>query len=412
MKKLSLKLVGILIIGVIVLQSTFVMAASTSDLKNQQSENNKKINETQEELNEIKEEKSETVKQVEQLSTQISQYQTQIDELDDKISELNDKIKDSEEKLNKKQEDYTKQEELLQARLVATYEAGDTSYLDVLLSSEGITDLISNYYLVTEVATNDTELIEKIQKEKEEIENAKAELESSKKDLDTSKASKQSITTQLQDSKKEKDSYVAKLSEDEKQTQSELDQLQADNDKIAKELKAAEARYQAQLEALRKKQQSSNNNNSSKGNNSSNSGDQYNSGGSGYLQRPVKSGSINTTMYYSSGKYHGAIDYGVPSGTTVYAAADGVVLKAASMSGSYGNYIVIQHTNGLRTWYAHGNGVFYVSAGQTVTKGQAIMQSGNSGNSSGPHLHFEVRVSPYSWYSGGNDSRRDPRNYM
>lgn len=412
MKKLSLKLVGILIIGVIVLQSTFVMAASTSDLKNQQSENNKKINETQEELNEIKEEKSETVKQVEQLSTQISQYQTQIDELDDKISELNDKIKDSEEKLNKKQEDYTKQEELLQARLVATYEAGDTSYLDVLLSSEGITDLISNYYLVTEVATNDTELMEKIQKEKEEIENAKAELESSKKDLDTSKASKQSITTQLQDSKKEKDSYVAKLSEDEKQTQSELDQLQADNDKIAKELKAAEARYQAQLEALRKKQQSSNNNNSSKGNNSSNSGDQYNSGGSGYLQRPVKSGSITTTMYYSSGKYHGAIDYGVPSGTTVYAAADGVVLTAASMSGSYGNYIVIQHTNGLRTWYAHGNGVFYVSAGQTVTKGQAIMQSGNSGNSSGPHLHFEVRVSPYSWYSGGNDSRRDPRNYM
>ena len=96
-------------------------------------------------------------------------------------------------------------------------------------------------------------------------------------------------------------------------------------------------------------------------------------------------------MYYSSGRYHGALDYGVPVGTTVYAAADGVVLTVASLSGSYGNYIVIQHTNGLRTWYAHGNGVFYVSPGQTVSKGQAIMQSGNSGNSSGPHLHFELR---------------------
>ena len=121
-------------------------------------------------------------------------------------------------------------------------------------------------------------------------------------------------------------------------------------------------------------------------------------------------------MYYSSGKYHGALDYGVPSGTTVYAAADGVVLTKASLSGSYGNYIVIQHLNGLRTWYAHGNGVFYVSAGQTVSKGQAIMQSGNSGNSSGPHLHFEVRVSPYSYsYSAtayGQDSRVNPLNYM
>lgn len=117
-------------------------------------------------------------------------------------------------------------------------------------------------------------------------------------------------------------------------------------------------------------------------------------------------------MYYSSGKYHGALDYGVSVGTTVYAAADGVVLNASYAAGSYGYYITIQHTNGLRTYYCHGNGTFYVSAGQTVSRGQAIMLSGNSGNSSGPHLHFEVRVSPYSWYSSGNDSRRDPRNYF
>ena len=412
MKKVYLKLIVILIVGIILLQTSMVIAASsTSDLKNQQSENNKKIDETKEELEGIKEEKSETVKQVEQLSTQISQYQSQIDELDDKIAELNNKIADSEAKLNKAQEDYTKQEELLIARLVATYEAGETSYLDVLLSSESITDLISNYYLVTEVATNDLELLESIQKQKEEIEQAKKALEDSKKELDSSKSSKQSVAAQLQASKNEKNSYVAKLSEEEKQTQAELDQLQADNDKIAKELKAAELRYQAQLEALRKQQQASAGKPSG-GNSSSSSGDSYVSGGSGFLQAPVKSGSITTTMYYSSGKYHGALDYGIPIGTTVYAAADGVVYSVGSMSGSYGNYIVIQHTNGLRTWYAHGNGVFYVSAGQTVSKGQAIMQSGNSGNSSGPHLHFEVRVSPSSWYASGNDSRRDPRNYM
>lgn len=406
MKSLIFKIIGVLLIGIFLLQSNIVLAESTTSLKNQQSENNKKINEAQEELEEIKEEKSETMKQVEELSTQISQYQEQIDELDGKISDLNTKISEAETNLKKAQDDYTKQEELLEARLVATYEAGDTSYLDVLLSSESITDLISNYYLVTEVATNDAELLEGIEKQKQEIETAKQTLENSKNELATSKASKQSVATQLQNSKKEKDSYVAKLSEDEKQTQAELEQLQADNDKINKELKAAEERYRKQLEELQKKQNSGN------GGTTSSSGDSYNGGGSGFLQKPVKSGSITTTMYYSSGRYHGALDYGVPVGTTVYAAADGVVLTVASLSGSYGNYIVIQHTNGLRTWYAHGNGVFYVSPGQTVSKGQAIMQSGNSGNSSGPHLHFEVRVSPYSWYSSGNDSRRDPRNYM
>ena len=415
MKKIGLKLISIILVGIFLLQGNIVLAESTTDLKNQQSENNKKINEAKEQLDEIKEEKSETMKQVQDLTTKISQYQTQIEELDVEISDLNTKISEAENNLKKAQEDYEKQEELLQARLVATYEAGETSYLDFILSSASITDLISNYYLVTEVATNDAELLDQIEQKKKDIETAKETLENSKKQLTTSKANKQSAATQLENSKKEKNTYVAKLTEDEKETQAKLEQLQSDNDRIQKELKAAEERYRKQLEELKKKQEEAKKSNSSSTSTStsmSSSSQTYNSGGTGVLQAPVKSGTITATMYYSSGKYHGALDYGVPVGTIVYAAADGVVISRGSLSGSYGNYLVIQHTNGLRTWYAHGNGVFYVSVGDTVSKGQAIMQSGNSGNSSGPHLHFEVRVSPYSWYSNGNDSRRVPRNYM
>ena len=69
--------------------------------------------------------------------------------------------------------------------------------------------------------------------------------------------------------------------------------------------------------------------------------------------------------------------------------------------------MVIQHANGIRTRYGHGNGVYYVSAGAEVKRGQPVMRSGNTGNSSGPHLHFEVQVYPY-----GSAYRVDPRNYL
>lgn len=410
MRKVILKIGTILLITIFILQSNIyqIKATSTTDLKNQQNQNNEKIKETKKELEEIQSQKSETMKQVENLVSQISQYQNQIDDLDTQINDLNKKIEEAQNNLNKAQNDYEKQEELLEARLVASYEAGETSYLDFLLSSESITDLISNYYLITELATTDAELLETIQKQKEDIEKAKQTLEEDKQKLASSRASKQSVANQLQVSKNQKDAYAAKLTQEEKQTQAELEQYQADNDKISEELKVAEERYKAQLEALKQQQQNNNNNE----NNTNQGGGNYQSGGTGFLQKPVKSGSITATMYYSSGSYHGALDYGVPTGTTVYAAADGVVYSASYASGSYGYYIIIQHTNGLRTYYAHGNGTFYVSPGQTVSKGQPIMLSGNSGKSSGPHLHFEVRVSPYSWYPNGDDSRRDPRNYM
>ena len=119
---------------------------------------------------------------------------------------------------------------------------------------------------------------------------------------------------------------------------------------------------------------------------------------------------ITTYMYYSSGQYHGAVDFGSAgiNGQPVYAVADGVVVTAKALNYSYGNYVIIAHYNGLYTLYAHGQaGSIRVSEGQRVTQGQQIMNIGSTGNSSGPHLHFEVRVSP-----GTYDCRRNPMNYL
>ena len=320
MKKQSLKVFSILIILIVVLQTTSVFAATNTVLNSQKSENDKKITEKQSNLEDVKEEKSETQQQVNDLSTKISEYQSQIDELDSKIGDLNSKIEEAQNHLQQKQEDYEKNKKLAEERLVVMQEEGDTSYLDFILKSSSLTDMISNFYLSSEVANADIELINKIDNEKKEVEKAK--------------------------------------------------------------------------------------NNSS--NNSGNSGN-YNGGGSGVLARPVASGSITAGMYYPSGSYHGAIDYGVSAGTPVYAAADGVVIKTANLTTSYGTYVVIQHANGLQTWYAHGtSGSICVSEGQTVSRGQQIMKSGNSGHSTGAHLHFEVRVAPYNY----NTCRVNPTNYM
>lgn len=409
MKKQSLKVFSILIILIVVLQTTSVFAATNTVLNSQKSENDKKITEKQSNLEDVKEEKSETQQQVNDLSTKISEYQSQIDELDSKIVDLNSKIEEAQNQLQQKQEDYEKNKKLAEERLVVMQEEGDTSYLDFILKSSSLTDMISNFYLSSEVANADIELINKIDNEKKEVEKAKTELEDSKRDLDTLKAEKQGVSTQLQAAKNEKSAQVAKLSDDQKQIEEELDELQEANKQIQKEINANVAKYQAQIAALNKKNNSSSKNNSS--NNSGNSGNSgnYNGGGSGVLARPVASGSITAGMYYPSGSYHGAIDYGVSAGTPVYAAADGVVIKTANLTTSYGTYVVIQHANGLQTWYAHGtSGSICVSEGQTVSRGQQIMKSGNSGHSTGAHLHFEVRVAPYNY----NTCRVNPTNYM
>lgn len=391
MKKLSLKIAGILIIGIFLLQSSVAMAATKTELNNSKSETDKKIQEAKEELEGIQTEKSETLQEVEKLTTQISEYQSQIDTLDSQISELNSKIEEAQTNLDKAQEDYQKQEELLEARLVATYEAGETSYLDFILSSDSITDLISNYYLVTEVATNDAELLDKIQKQKEEIEQAKKTLENSKQELATSKASKQSVTTQLKDSKSQKDVYVAKLNEDEKQTQAELEQFEEDKRAIANQLAAIAKQEAAAREAANK-------NNGTTGGSSGGSTTPSNPSTSGFI-RPVNGYSITCGWYGYSG--HTGVDFsgGGISGKPVLAAKSGTVVTSTALRysngqyRSYGEYIIINHHDGTMTLYAHGApGSRLVSEGQSVSQGQQIMSVGTTGNSTGYHLHFEIWV--------------------
>lgn len=412
MKKIGKSLIGAFLILVFLTSTNLSFAIDKQALDSQKQDNNEKITETEKKKEEVQEIKDETVKQVEQIESQIDEYQSQIDSLNNQISEANKKIEDTTEKLNQAQEDYEEQQKMLEERIVALYEAGDTTYLDALLSSEDITEFISTYYIISEIAQCDLDLLNEIDRKKTEIENAKKELEESKNQLTTAKQSKETVSTQLQNSRNEKANYVAQLSEQEKQLQAQIDEIKKDNIAIDAQIKA----YQAELErkAAEERKRREEEAKKQNGGSTSSSGSTAGSGAtssSGFIN-PVPSAyaRVTTGWYYSDGRVHGASDFGSGgiSGQPVYAVADGIVAQTAALTTSYGNYVIIMHYNGLYTLYAHGQaGSICVSKGQTVKQGQQIMRVGNTGNSFGAHLHFEVRTSP-----GLYSNRKNPINYL
>jgi len=412
MKNLMRKTIGVVLIGVMLFYTNASLAANSNDYtaeQNQKNENNALIKEIQAREKEVENIKDETLKEVEKLNIQITQYENQIEGLDTQIEATNAKIAEAEANLKKSEEDYEKQEQALEARLVALYEAGETSYLDFLLSSENLVDLISNYYLATEIAAYDTELLDSIEKEKQKIAKAKEDLEIGKKELVTQKASKQSVAVQLNSTKANKNKYVSELNEEEKQLESKIAELKKANESLDAQIRAKQAAIQAALkkqqEEAAKKASSSNSSSTSGGTSSSASTTKSNSG----FIKPVNS-YITTGLYYSSGAYHGAVDFGASgvNGMPVYAVADGIVVTTNAWTTSYGNHVIIAHYNGLYTLYAHGQaGSICVSEGQAVKQGQQIMRVGSTGNSTGPHLHFEVRTSP-----GTYACRVNPMSYL
>lgn len=400
MKNALVKIILIFIIFILLMQNSIIYALTEKEeLQQEQSKINSQLKEMEKKQDELEKQKSKAMKAVENLIEQVSESEEEMGRLKKEINDLKEQITSKEEDIKQKQQEYTEQEKLLDKRLIAIYKNGETSYLDLLLSSNNMSDFLARYYSASELIECDKELIETIKNQKGQIEAEKKELENNKTKLDTSLIEQENKNKELEKLKKEKQSYANQLTEEEKELQKEIEELEAENKRIQKEIKIAEEKYRKQLEALK--------------NNSSS-----NTAGSGFFMRPVSGGSISANGYYpKSGKYHGAIDYAISVGTKVVAAADGVVMLTQELNGSYGTYVVIRHANGLQSYYAHGQrGSIVVNPGDIVKKGQKIMLSGNTGNSSGPHLHFEVRKSPYNYsYNAkayGQDSRVNPLNYM
>ncbi len=396
---------SIVLMIILISNGMIVYASQKTDLQKNQSSIDKQIEETNSEIAGVKSQMSDALNQISKYNSQIGTYESEIGELESQISTLQKQITEKETNIQEQEQKYEEQQELLNKRLVAMYESGTTSYLDMLLSSDGLADFISKYYLIEQLAEYDTELLESIEATKVQIENEKNTLETSKTQIQTSKTQAEAKRNSLSVLVNEKNSLVGNLSEEEKALQSQLEEFEQDKKEIQRQLAA----IAAQEEAARKAAEAKKNN--SKGNSQATTPSEPSKAG---FISPLSGRTRNdiTTGYYGySG--HTGIDFarnskGPVDGAPVLAAKGGKVITSTALKRadgsykSYGEYIVISHGDGTMTLYAHMK-KRNVGPGAQVSQGQVIGHVGSTGNSTGPHLHFEV------WLNG---KRVNPTQYI
>lgn len=374
-KNKIVKYAYILVIVVLVFSnSTLSIAATKDELNQKEDELNQQITNKKSEIHEVESQITESMYDIQDLTSKISAYESEIEGLQAQIDVLNIEIEDNEVKLKEQEAKYEEQQDLLNKRLVALYEAGTTSYLDMLLSSKSLTQFISNYYLIETLVECDTNLLNSIEKLKNEIAETKAKLESDKEVIENNKETIEAKSSALNVMRAEKKSQVNKLNETEKNLQNELDEIEKEYRRVQSEIAAILAAEAASAEDDVSSNPSS----------------------SGYIS-PIAGKTKNSATTYSG---HTGIDFPVSSGTPIRAVKAGTVTtstalyKSNGQYRSYGEYVIINHHDGTATLYAHGlSGSRKVVPGQSVAQGETIMLVGSTGNSKGPHLHFEVRLS-------------------
>ena len=367
----------LIIISILILcttLSTGSIATDISDLDKQKKEVSEELNKKNKQLEYVNEELTTALLEIQKLDDEILQYETDLNKYETQLSKLQTSIDEAIEKIDLVQEDYQTREEILRERLVEMYKAGDVTYLEVLLSSKSLTEFISSYFLMRQLVEYDNKLIEQVEREKNDLEYTKTKLEKEQKEVKTIKAKKEQTTIILNNKKTLQKAHVNKLSEEEKKLQKEIIEYKKEVYRIQSLISQVSGEPNLQI--------------------------QYTGGD---MIWPVAKEGTAITSYYEQREhpitgiihYHSGIDIGnAYFGTPVVAALDGYVSYAGWLGG-YGNCVIINHGNGVSTLYGHGQAIL-TTLHKEVKQGELIMEVGSTGNSTGPHLHFEIRINGYT----------------
>ncbi|MCI6911483.1 MAG: peptidoglycan DD-metalloendopeptidase family protein [Veillonellaceae bacterium] len=342
-----------------------------ADLQRQAEEQQAKTNEASAKVESV----SERLRQIqEELRVATAEYK----EVKGQLDSVEDKISDNTELLQKTEADLKVKNKKLQQRVRDIYINGQISYVDVLFGAKDFADLMTRMDVLKRIIKHDYDLIMKVREEKATVENTRAQLEKDKAEAEVLVADAQAKKAKVED--KESEQQVL------------LDQAIYDRDTSERMYEEIMAASQEVANMIRRSHMSS-------------AGYSGAPAGAGGMIWPI-SGPITsefgwrTHPIFGTARFHSGLDIGGDYGMPIYAAASGTVIYAGWISG-YGNAVIIDHGGGVTTLYGH-NDSLNVSEGENVAQGQVIAMCGSTGNSTGPHCHFEVRengepVSPYGY---------------
>lgn len=330
MKK-KIIITALIVICLLITICTITVATDIQSLQNRKNELQTQISEANSQISDIQIELTENLEQLNSLNEKIFEYEAQITSLTANLDDIQKDVDTVTKKLDNIKLDYNLQRQVLEKRLVALYESGQTQYLDVLLSSNSVSEFISNYYLISEVASYDEELLDNIEREKNSIQTIQETLNQKKENLTAMLKTKETTSIALENSKILKNSYITKLTNDEKETQAKIDVFQAEMNSLENQIEVATT---------------------------GKVGEDY---VGGELAWPAPGYTTVTSPFgmryhpiFKVYRMHTGTDIGMPTGAYIVAANDGIVLKAYYTTG-YGNMVMIDHGGGVSTVYGHGS---------------------------------------------------------
>jgi len=366
--------------------ASFIMAAFMSlsvagtaladDLEEQLYDLQEKAAQQQEITNEAQARVDNLSEKLRVLQEEVDAATSEYNDVKGRLDKVQSDIYDNTELLNKTEKELKAKNKKLAKRVRDIYINGQISYVDVLFGAKDFSDFLTRMDILKRIIKHDYDLIMKVKADREIVMNTKAKLEKDKADVELLVADAEIKQKNMLDKKQAQQVLLDKAEYDRDVSQQAYEEIMAASQEITRMIQRSQM-----------------------------VGGSYVAGGSGAMIWPLN-GPITsefgwrTHPIFGTQRYHSGLDIGGDYGLPIVAAASGTVIHAGWISG-YGYTVIIDHGGGITTLYGHNESLL-VGEGESVSQGQTIAMCGSTGNSTGPHCHFEVRengepVSPYSY---------------